>query len=267
MSIMQHHHFSEAYIKLKDCYIGIYDLIQIRNHDEECFIAKYKGNMFCPSCKQARLGLEFGDKIKSLRTLKGESHIDNCQYSLNVNMANPKQVQEYKKTASPQTRENNLLSLLFRLGFKQEVISVKTTTSFMESSFTFHPIEKKSTTTVYIPQQRIGNSKNDFSYDTAKYYYGNIWLEIGEHSKEYNDIQLKLYSLQNMGKGSLICSVFVSKKNDNLSTLVSELLNKNESGSYYIAFFGQMIMKKLNDKMQYNNLYITDKCDIVIVKS
>jgi len=65
-----------------------------------------------------------------------------------------------------------------------------------------------------------------------------------------------------MGKGGFICSVFVSKKYDNLSTIVDKLLNKTENGSYYIAFFGQMILN-----MRYNNLYITDKHDIVIVKS
>jgi len=212
------------------------------------------------------LELEFGPIIKGLRTLKGESHIDSCQYSPDVNIANQKQVQEYKKTASPQIRENNLLSLLFRLGFIQKAISFKTKPSFGESSFTFHSTEKK-TIIVYIPQQKIGNKKNEFSYDISIYYYGNIWLEIGEHSKEYDYVQLKIYSLKNKGKGGFICSVFVSKKDDSLSTMVDKLLNKTENGSYYIAFFGQMEIKKANDGRQYNNLYINNKYDIVIAKS
>ena len=258
----QNHRFNEAYIKNQNCYIDEDELIQIRTHDKECFTFKYKENLFCPGCKQAHLGLEFGDKINCLRTIKGESHIDNCQYSPGVNIANPKQIQEYIKTSTPQTRENNLLSLLFRLGFIKKDVSIITKTSFSESSFMFYSTEKKKTIKVYIPQQKIRNGKNDFSYDISKYYYGNIWLEIGEHSKEYDDVQLKIYSLQNMGKGGFICSVFVSKKHDNLSTIVDKLLNKTENGSYYIAFFGQMILNT-----RYNNLYITDKHDIVIVKN
>lgn len=265
MSIVQNNHFDVAYVKHQHCYVDEYKLIQIRTLDKECFITKYKEDLFCPDCKQARLGLEFGDKIKCLRTLRGELHIDNCQYSPAVDIANLKQIQEYKKTASPQTRENNLLSLLSRLGFRQKDVLVKTKTSFSALPFTFHSNEGKTTITVYIPQQRIGNRKNGFSYDIAKYYYGNIWLEIGEHSKEYDDVQLKLYSLQNLKKGDFICSVFVSKKNDNLSTMVDKLLNKTENGPYHIAFFGQMKINKANDGMQYDNLYITDKHDIVVV--
>jgi len=262
----QNHRFNVAYVKYQDRYVDEYDLIQIRTLDIECFITKYKENLFCPDCKQARLELEFGPILKNLRTIKGESHIDNCQYSPDVNIANQKQVQEYKKTISPQTRENNLLLLLSHLGFIQKDVLIKTKTSFSEFSFMFHFTENKKTINVYIPQQKIRNKKNEFSYDISKYYYGNIWLEIGEYSKEYDYVQLKIYSLQNMGKGGFICSVFVSKKNNNLSTMVDRLLNKTENGPYHIAFFGQMEIKKTNDGRQYNNLYITDKHDIVIEK-
>jgi hypothetical protein len=265
MSKIQNNHFNEAYIKNQNCFIDEFELIQIRTLDIECFITKYKENLFCPSCKQARLGLEFGNKIKCLRTLKGELHESICQYSPDVNIANPKQILEYIKTATPQTRENNLMSLLIRLGFIQKDVSAKTKTTFSESYFTFHSTENKKIINLYIPQQRIGNKNNEFSYDISKYYYGNIWLEIGEHSKEYDNVQLQIYSLQNMGKGCFICSVFVSKKNDNLSTKVDKLLNKTENGSYYIAFFGQMIMKNTNNGMQYNNLYINDNYDIVVI--
>jgi hypothetical protein len=237
MSIMQNNHFNEAYVKNQNRYVDEYELIQIRTFDKECFFTKYKENLFCPDCKQARLGFEFGDKIKCLRTLRRESHKGNCQYSPDVNIANSKQIQEYIKTVSPQIREDKLWILLFHLGFIQKDVSVKTKTSFSESSFTFHSTEKKKTTTVYIPQQKIGNRKNDFSYVIAKYYYGNIWLEIGEHSEDYDSIQLRLYSLQNMKKGSLICSVYVSKKIDNLSAMVDKLLYKTENGPYHIAFW------------------------------
>ncbi|WP_461255561.1 hypothetical protein [Treponema sp. R80B11-R83G3] len=264
---MQNNHFNEAYVKKQNLYVDEYELIQIRTFDKECYTIKYKENLFCPDCKQARLGLEFGDKIKCLRTLKGELHIDNCQHTPDVNIVNPKQIQEYLKTTSPLTIENNLLSLLSRLNFKQEDVSFNTKTSSFVSSFTFQYTEKKIKINVYIPQQKIGNRKNVFSYYIAQYYYGDIWLEIGKYSKEYDYVQLKIYSLQNMGKGGLICSVFVSKKNDNLSTMVDKLLNKTENGLYHIAFFGQMIMKNANDGKQYNNLYITDKHNIVIVKS
>ena len=121
----QNHHFNEAYVKNQNCYIDEYELLQIRTLDIECFTLKYKGNLFCPDCEQARLGLEFGPIIKGLRTLKGESHINSCQYSPDVNIANSKQIQEYIKTATPQTRENNLLSLLTRLGFIHKDSSVK----------------------------------------------------------------------------------------------------------------------------------------------
>ena len=264
MNKIQNNHFDEAYVKHKDCCVDVNELIKMCSVDREHFFNEYAKDLFCPDCKQAHLNLEFGEKIKCLRTLKNDFHRENCQHSQNVNIANQEQVHEYVKTANPQTIENNLYSLLSRLDTTRMANKIKTMIESRKSTFLFDYTRKNTNTRVCIPQQKIRNGKNEFSYDIAKYYYGDVWLKVGEHSKEHkHNVQLTLYSLQNMEKGSFICSVFISKRSDNLSVMVEEFTNRIVYGPYHIAFFGQM--EKSEGKKQYDNLYINDKHNIVLV--
>jgi hypothetical protein len=257
---MVRNHFDFAYIKNKDCYVSKDDLVEMCKYDYNRVFNEYEGKMFCPDCKQARLELEFGNIIKGLRTRKKELHIGNCPHSPKVTMATQKQVDEYIKTVSPHTRERNLRSLLSHLNNTQTDYLVKTDVSPSEPPCVFRPIDKKATTYVYIPRQRIKSEKDVSSEGITKYYYGNLWLEIVKNSGGHKSIQLKLYPLVNKERsGRIICSIFILK-NDNLS-LVNKLIKETENGSFSIAFFGQM--EKSNDGNNYNNFFIKDNHDFI----
>jgi len=257
MTSNQDNRFNEAFIKHKNDFINVDELKRMYSDDPVQFDSKYKGNLFCPDCKQAHLILAFGEERQYLKTWQDDFHTDDCPYSPNVGIANKEQVQEYAK-ANPQTIEKGLLFLLDRLDNAQTKIQDKTNEPSGKSPFVFASNEaKKVTKNVYIQRQKIIDGNNDFSYDIAKYYYGKVWLEVLEHA---NNIQLKIYS--NNKKKPLICSVFVFK-NDNLSSKI-DILKKTKEGQYRIAFFGQMVQSK--HEKPFNNLNIYDKHNIEFIQ-
>ena len=188
---MNKYRFDTAFIKNKNFPIHENELKKIREFDEERFYREFKNELICPECRQAHLELEFGDKIRCLRTKPGESHAEDCQHSPNVKEATPSQVNEFKKKASPQKRKNNLWFLLSSLNAPENESFKKSIVPNDESPFIIRSEIGKTTTYTYIPQQRIDKEKNKFSYKIEKYYYGIVWLEI-DNSKDYN-VHLKIY--------------------------------------------------------------------------
>jgi hypothetical protein len=258
---VKNNHFDEAYVKHLGGCIDIFELLQIRKNNELLFNSEFRENMLCPECLKAFLVLEYGPKIKCLRTWKGE-HDEDCQHSPGINIATKKQIKAYGNYVNPQTKENNLLSLLYRLNNPKVDIPSKTKIPFQKPDFLYKITTGKTTTRVVILQQKIrSDRKNKFSNDIAKYYYGIVWIEIGEKSREYNEVLLRLYSLSKKEKGDFICGLKISK-NGNLSSLTDELLKKQAEGPYAIAFFGQMELIEININYSLNNLYINDKHDI-----
>jgi hypothetical protein len=218
-------------------------------------------NIFCPECKEALLLLVNGQEIKCLRTWKGEIHDKDCQHSPKINIATKKQVEEYKENVNPQTRENNLLSLLYRLNNPQVCTQTKIATPSQKPDFVHKVTTGKTTTRVFIPQQKIrSEGENKFSYDSAKYYYGIVWVEIEKKSFERSEILLKLHSFSEKEKGRLICGLLISRKG-NLSILTDKLIKEPIEGQYSVAFFGKMELNKKNDH-KFRNLRINDKHDI-----
>jgi len=250
--------FDTAFIKNKNYFIHESELKRIKEFEDERFSREFKKELVCPECRQAYLELEFGDKIRCLRTKPGETHEDSCQHSPNVREATTSHISDFKKTASPQKRKNNLWFLLSSLNAPENEYFKKSIVPIDETPFIIRSKTGNTTTYTYIPQQRI-DKKNKFSCKIEKYYYGIVWLEI-DNSKDYN-VHLKFYSLSNNKKGSLICSIFISKNDESLTVLVDKIINKPAKSKYYVAFFGQMEIKK----NKFYNLYINNEHDLVLV--
>lgn len=246
--------YTNVFVRIGDHYndLSLDDLLDIQRSDPLSFSSQYVNNLFCPSCKEAKLTWKVGAINKPHLALHvSYLHNKDCEYE---NPIPVKKIEKYIKEKSPEEilhmlkkminnhhgqKENALLN---NIDGQKPVLVQKREASLNVSS---------SKTSIRIPQKQIGkNKKETFEGGVYKIYYGIVKLKI-LNSEDYFNLQLI-----NKDNNNIICSIGISKKYKNREpSLVWKYTQNNvetlEEGIYTIAFLG-----KVKNVKGFNNTYL-----------
>lgn len=185
---MQNKSFNEFYYSV-DKKIHFLEEVQEEYEKNSGNITKFRGDMFCPECRVAKLGFTHKTlkKREFLSKLPSSSHKENCSYINDY--ATKKELKEFVNSLSNQQIQDRLEAVLNNLLNKQQEESNKIDNTQETNPFVINKVNKITNSTVRksIPRKSI---RSWFDKDTENQlfvFYGTVKLDVEEIKQKKNN--------------------------------------------------------------------------------
>lgn len=214
---------------------NLHDLeeIQIEYTHRKGNINRYRGKIYCPECKEAKLSFTHQTKLRRayLSTLPTSQHREDCSYFYDY--ASEKELSTYFKSLTYERIEGLLESALNRLIERPKSSDLKQDVSTRDNPLTFSLVNERSKVNVIkaIPRKSLNSWFDQQELDQCYIFYGKVKLKEERKVSKENRTFYKILIFTKQKGGNWIYKT---------NFLRSQPINPNENTIYTIAILGKV---------------------------
>lgn len=251
--------FETAYCSYKQKEFTIDEISHIYRQNIMQFDYEYKGFLYCPECKCAKLSYHNAAHPYFSAYPKAK-HEEDCSLSQET-IPSSKSEKYVNDTANKKSIENQMDHLILLLSDQQELVRKDSSISkkLSEDQSCFSLDRSVSIQSKKLPRKRIDISWRPDDYDCYKLFYGTIYLKWEKYEEGY---KILMYPR----KGDrLMCKLRVKETVYQYLPNYYKILDAFSCHIVFVASFSEKENKKLQDK-KYRTTYLVNSNRIKIVK-
>ncbi len=204
--------FTEAYHPDENSNIPLETIVNVFNNDPKSFENRYRGNLFCPKCHEAKLYFS-NAKHPYLGTYHSKPHAIDC--SLSQKKTNSKSIKTFLDDSEHNEEEirRQLHNAIHAL-LKSKVSPASQSKADKEGGGASKPLKykrpsaKAEAKSKRIPRKRIDGRFRTDDYARTKVFYGTVYIKWEE--KRLREDLYHYIRVSNATSHKLICSVSLS---------------------------------------------------------